>query len=347
MNLLFIGIGRICQRHIRNIKSKYKNLKVFYIKGKHSNLIITESKSQKGDVISKYGLKPISFNDINKKVKIDAAFICLPSHLHSKFFKILVEKKVNIFLEKPGGINQLDIKLLKDCEKKIKKNNLKVMVGYHLRFHPMLSNLKKLIVTNKVGRILNVLVENGEHIADYRPFEKYWKKYHSKKKEGGGVLLNQIHDIDYFLELFKNYKFNLINTFSSKISKLKITAEDTLSSNFLVSNLKEKFLLTLLFNSYERPQKRTIKIIGAKGKIFADLQKGEIEIFNFNIHDNGILKSKKVYRRLLKNKINRKNLFKNEVFYFINSIKINRPIDKRYGLERSIKTLSVGLKLKN
>lgn len=182
MNLLFIGIGRICQRHIRNIKSKYKNLKVFYIKGKHSNLIITESKSQKGDVISKYGLKPISFNDINKKVKIDAAFICLPSHLHSKFFKILVEKKVNIFLEKPGGINQLDIKLLKNCEKKIKKNNLKVMVGYHLRFHPMLSNLKKLIVTNKVGRILNVLVENGEHIADYRPFEKYWKKYHSKKR---------------------------------------------------------------------------------------------------------------------------------------------------------------------
>lgn len=346
MNILFIGIGRICQRHIRNIKSKYKNLNLFSLKGKHSNLIITETKSKIGNVLTKYNLRPINLNEINKKIKIDAAFICLPSYLHSKFLKIFVEKKINIFLEKPGGINQLDLKLLRYCQKKIKKNKLKVMVGYHLRFNPLITKLKKLIISNKVGRVLNVLIENGEHIADYRPFEKYWKKYHSKKKEGGGVLLNQIHDLDYFLELFKNHSFNLINTYNEKISKLKIDADDTLSSNFLVSKLNERFLFTILFNSYERPRKRTIKILGTKGKIFADLQTSKLEIFLFDTDKNGILKKRKAKIKI-KFKINRNNLFKKEIFYFIEAIKKNKAIDESYGLLRSIKTLSIGLMLKN
>lgn len=346
MNILFIGIGRVCQRHIRNIRSRYKNLNLFSIKGKHSKLIITETKSKKGNVVAKYNITAINLSDINKSVKIDAAFICLPSHLHSKFLKIFVKKKINIFLEKPGGINKFDLKLLKYCQKIKKKNNLKVMVGYHLRFNPLIANLKKLIISNKVGKILNVLVENGEHIADYRPFEKYWEKYHSKIKMGGGVLLNQIHDLDYFLELFKNYKLSLINTFNDKISKLKIDADDTLSSNFLVRNFKERFLFTLLFNSYERPRKRTIKILGTKGSIFADLQKNKIEIFCFDAHKNGILKKKKTKVKI-KFKFNRNDLFKKEVFYFIESIKKNKAIDERYGLARTIKTLSIGLKLRD
>ena len=41
------------------------------------------------------------------------------------------------------------------------------------------------MINNKIiGTILNVLVENGEHIADYRPYQKYWKRYHAKKKTG-------------------------------------------------------------------------------------------------------------------------------------------------------------------
>ena len=59
------------------------------------------------------------------------------------------------------------------------------------------------------------MVENGEHIADYRTYQKYWKRYHAKK-QGGGVLLNQIHEIDYLLDLFENYNFKVVNTLEEK-----------------------------------------------------------------------------------------------------------------------------------
>ena len=278
-------------------------------------------------------------------MKIDAAFICLPNHLHTKYIKILVEKKIHEFLEKPGGINLSDYKDLIKIQKKIKKYNLKVMVGYHLRFHPIISKLKKIINDKSIGIILNVLVENGEHIADYRTYQKYWKRYHAKKKQGGGVLLNQIHEIDYLLDLFENYNFKVVNTFRRKMSNLKIDTEDTISSNFIVKKFKNVFLLSLLMNSYERPQKRTIKIIGTKGKVIFDFLKNEIEIYKFNIFKNGMIKSKKIYTKFLKYKINRNDLFKKEVYYFINAVKKNKLIDKKFGLKKSIKTLNIALQL--
>ena len=37
-----------------------------------------------------------------------------------------------------------------------------------------------------------------------------------EKKLGGGVLLSQIHEIDYFLDLFENYRIKIL---SSKLFK--------------------------------------------------------------------------------------------------------------------------------
>ena len=105
MNILFLGIGVVGQRHIRNIKLRFKKVNFYTLNGKHSKQLYSANKPLSGDVNKKYNLRLIDFSDINKKVKIDAAFICLPNHLHSKFLKKLFQKNIHIFVEKPGGIN--------------------------------------------------------------------------------------------------------------------------------------------------------------------------------------------------------------------------------------------------
>ncbi len=346
MNILFIGIGIVGQRHIRNIKSKFKHINFFTLKGNYSKILYGDKKILKGDPIIKHNIKVISFEDIDRKFKIDAAFICLPHHLHSKFLKKLVDKKIHVFLEKPGGINKKDIKILKNIQKNEKRKNIKIMLGYHLRFNPVIQSLKKLIDKKVAGKILNVLCENGEHIADYRPYQKYWKVFHSKKSKGGGVILNQIHDIDYILYLFENYEFKLINSIKDKFSNIKIDTEDTCSSNFIVKSSLEKFLVTLLLNSFERPKYRRLKIVGSKGTLIADLIKGKIESFHYESLNNGMLKNKKILKKIHKFNFKRNDLFKNEVIYFINSIRRNKAIEAKYGLAKSIKALELTLKMK-
>ena len=346
MNILFIGIGIIGQRHIRNIKIKFKNINFFTIKGNYSRNLYGNNKILEGDPIIKYNIKVINFDDIQKKFKIDAAFICLPNHLHSKFLKRLVDKKVHIFLEKPGGINKNDIKILKDVHKNCKRNNINVMLGYHLRFNPVILRLKKLINHKIIGKIYNVLCENGEHIADYRLYQKYWKVFHSKKSKGGGVLLNQIHEVDYLLYLFEGSKFKLVNSFEDKFSNIKVDTEDTISSNLITEGPFGRFLITLLLNSFERPKCRRLKIIGSKASIHADLLRNQIEIFLYESLNNGMLKNKKYLKKVLKFKFKRNDLFKSEVNYFINSIKQKKSIESKYGLAKSIKVLELTLEIK-
>ena len=99
---------------------------------------------------------------------------------------------------------------------------------------------------------------------------------------GGGVVLTQIHEIDYLIFLFKKYKVKVLNKFSSKISNLNINVEDNLVAYLKLEDKKEKILCSLHLNYFERPKKREITLIGENGKITCDLNKCEINIFKIN-----------------------------------------------------------------
>ena len=79
----------------------------------------------------------------------------------------------------------------------------------------------------------------------------------------------------------------------------------------------------------------------------ANLLNNKIEIFQYKIFKNGILKNKNVKKKYFKFRIKRNDLFQEEIILFINSIKKNKPIKKKYGLDKSIKILELALKLKN
>lgn len=109
---MFLGIGSIGQRHLRNIKAKNNKVNFYTIRDKFSVPLLNNfNKPIHGNIKSKYNLQRIKLSDVNRSIKINSDYICLPSHLHAKFFKYLFNKKVNIFLEKPVGVNYKDLKL--------------------------------------------------------------------------------------------------------------------------------------------------------------------------------------------------------------------------------------------
>ena len=236
MNILIIGLGSIGQRHLRNIKKLGLKCQIYAIRKKNSTpLLNNNNKPLKGDIKRKYSVIFLKNLDqlIKKQIKLDCAFVCTPSSLHVSQIIWLLKNNINTFVEKPLGSSLKKIKKLEFLLKK--KNKIITMVGYQLRFNPIIKYLKSILKKkNYIGNLLSVYIHHGEHIQDFHPYEDYRISYAANKKLGGGVILSQIHEIDYLLHLFEDYQFKKIQSISSKVSNLDLDVEDVFSAIFFL-----------------------------------------------------------------------------------------------------------------
>lgn len=197
MKVLIIGYGSIGRRH-EEILSSFDEVE--------SIDIVTKQNIDKKNI----------FNDINKVndlASYDYFIIASETYKHYEQLKYLetnVTDKI-IFCEKPLFENSKDLK--------INKNH--VFVGYVLRFHPILQKLRTLLKNQKV---LSVHVNCGQYLPTWRQNTDYRKSYSAKKDEGGGVLLDLSHEVDYIQWLFGIIKE--IKSYQLKISDLEIDTDD-------------------------------------------------------------------------------------------------------------------------
>ena len=335
MNILILGLGSIGQRHLRNIKKINPKAQIFALRKKYTTpLLNNKNKVINGDVKRKYSityLKDLS-EIIKNKINIHSAFICTPSSMHVKQVSWLLKNNINCFIEKPLGSSLKGIKQLETLIKK--KKNVKTMMGFQLRFNPIINSLEKIIKKKSpIGKIFSIQIHHGEHIEDFHPYEDYRISYAANKKLGGGVVLTQIHEIDYLMFLFKDYLIEKSNFISSKVSDLKINVEDTLSANFILRKNKNLISCSMFLNFFERPKKRKMFIIGKKGSIDVCFNSQKLIFYK-----NG----KKIIKRF---KFSKNDIFLKEIKFFFSKIKSNQKIPDSLNLYNGIKTLRFALKL--
>ena len=82
------------------------------------------------------------------------------------------------------------------------------------------------------------------------------------------------------------------------------------------------------------------------------ISKKNVDDFNFEIcisDNNSEENTKEViqkYNKELKIKFHRNEIFKKEILYFINAIKNNKKIEKKYSVLNGVRSLEIGLQLK-
>ena len=336
MNILILGLGSIGQRHLRNIKKIQPKTQFYALRKKYiTPLLSNKNKAIKGDIKKKYSLKYInSLKDIKqKKININCAFICTPTSDHISQAIWLIKNNINCFVEKPLGSSLKRVGELNSLLKK--KKNVITMMGFQLRFNPIIKYLEKIVQKKSpIGKIFSLHIHHGEHIADFHPYEDYRISYAANKNLGGGVILTQIHEIDYLLYLFKKYSFTNKYSLSSTVSDLDIDVEDVFSASFLLKNKSHKILCSMNLNFLERPKKRKIYFIGQKGSIEVCLNSQKVLIF-------------KDTQKITKNfKFSKNDIFVKELKFFISKIKSKQKIYNDLNLFNGIKTLRLALKLK-
>lgn len=276
--VLIVGLGSIGQRHVRNLRHLMgEKVEIMAYRIRKRSYVITEQSSieQGTDLEEKYSIKTYDNFDHAMDQKPDVIFICNPPDMHMPIALSAAKRGFPLFIEKPLSHRYDQVNELIEL---VESQNLVSFVGYQMRFHPCLQKLDALIKQKIIGQILSVRVELGEYLPGFHAYEDYRNMHESHHDRGGGVILSQIHELDYIYWLFGFPK--RIFTIGGHLSRLEIDAEDTASS-LMECNIEGKSIPIHLHQDFiQCPPSRTCQIIGDEGKILVDLRTPTVNVFD-------------------------------------------------------------------
>ena len=277
MKVLMVGLGGVGQRHLRNLRTLIpKTLEVVAYRVRRSSAVIGNTLTIEEGVSLEEKYNIHAYRDLRKALEEEpeAAFIANPSSLHIPVALEVAKTGCHLFIEKPLSDSLEGIEGLIAT---VEKNRLVATVGYQLRFHPCLAWIRELLKVEAVGRLLSVRMDVGEYLPSWHPYEDYRQMYAARKELGGGVILSQIHELDYAYSLFGMPR--RIFAIGGRLSRLEIDVEDTASilmeclwnGSVLPVHLHQDFL--------QKPPSRRCEIIGDSGKIVWNYHEGTLTIW--------------------------------------------------------------------
>jgi predicted dehydrogenase len=260
------------------------------------------------------------------KEKPDVGIIANVSSLHVPIATKLAKAGVDLFIEKPLSNS---LKQIKELTVLIRKKKIITQMGCQFRFHKCIKGIKQLILSKKIGKIISVRVECGSFLPEWHPYEDYRKSYAARTELGGGVVLTNIHEIDYLYWFFGE----VLEVFSvtGKYSDLKISADDLSAA---IIKFKNNMIAELHLDYFQKPEFRSCKIIGTKGTVYWDS-----EVNTVMLYDNK--KNKRI--KVLEESIHDRNsMFKEELVHFLSCVRKRKTTINPLEID-GIKTLKIGL----
>jgi predicted dehydrogenase len=167
--------------------------------------------------------------------------------------KLLIEKPA--FLE-PSSLPQADYE--------------NVFVAYNLRFHPVIQKLHEFLNGKE---IYSIQVYVGQYLPDWRPGADYTRSYSASKAQGGGVLRDLSHELDYINWIAGGWK--RVAAIGGKFSDLQIDSDDVF---ILLLEMENCPVASVQMNYLDRKARREIIINLKDYSIKADLLHSTLEI---------------------------------------------------------------------
>ncbi len=296
--IILIGFGSIGRRHYANLETLgYRNIAVY-------------------DPLLKSwpaGVKRVAKLDARTLAAFKTAFICNPTSEHVETAILCARAGLDLFIEKPlGHTRQGMVKLAELCE----RQQLVTMVGCNVRFDPALQAIKKLLDKKFLGRVLALHIEYGRYLPYQRPKQDYRTVYAGKRAQGGGVMLDDIHDFDivFWLNGFSPVMKSQFMT--DRISDLDIDVEDICLAQFAFRN---RALATVRCDYLQQYKHRSLIVIGEKGNLTWNFRDGEVW---YEYYLKGV---EKRVKKFSPKRVDPNDMYVAELDYFLRCIASREP----------------------
>jgi len=206
--VLIVGAGSIGRRHAANLAALGAEVSVFDVNRPLLTALCDENRWA-----PVYDLGPALGQD-----RFDAAVICTPNNLHIPCARKAVDAGLHVFIEKPLSHTMDGVADLISSQKRSGRVG---MAGFNLRFEPGLQYIKQRL---DPSRVAFAHVEFGSYLPSWRPGTDYTKGYSANRSMGGGIILDDVHEIDYACWLF-GYPASVLPS-SGTYGRLAIDVED-------------------------------------------------------------------------------------------------------------------------
>jgi predicted dehydrogenase len=333
MKFLIIGLGGIGQRHTRNLRALLgDSVEIIAYRTRRLSQVITPTMGADNERNVEDVYTILSFDDLDAALadKPDAAFICNPSSLHVAVTRKCLEAGCDVFIEKPlaGSLDgTAELVALAAQHKRV------AMVGYQLRFHPCVIKLQEIVASGVLGNLLAVRSTLGEYLPNWHPYEDYRIMYAARADLGGGVVLTQIHELDFLYSIFGTP--SRVYATGGHWSELEVDVEDTASSLMEFPHKNRILPLSLHTDYLQSPPNRQTEVIGDRARVVLDLHANTVTTFTRNVA------KPEVFR--LEN-FDRNNLFLDQTRHFLDCIRTrSKPV---VDLHDGIQSLRMALAIK-
>ncbi|WP_095211454.1 Gfo/Idh/MocA family protein [Endozoicomonas ascidiicola] len=310
VRLLIIGLGSIGNRHLTNIKASYPEVETIIL-------------SRRDELSSYEGCRVVHDLEIAMELDVQAAFICTPSVYHLGTANKLIERGIHVFIEKPVSNTSHGLSELKQ---KAEEMNVKVMIGYNLRFVDSLIFYRSLLQSEKYGKALCVKAEVGQYLPDWRAGVDYRDSASAKKSLGGGALLELSHELDFLSWIFGKPVYS--SGTATKVSNLEIDVDDLVIAHAGFERNGTLTNATIHLDFLQRKSFRQCKTICEQGSILWDAIADNVTLFS---HDEEIT--------LYQGDMDRNRSYLAEIKAFIQAVKHNEEVP--VSIEDGLRTMTV------
>jgi len=217
--ILVCGAGSIGMRHIQNLVMLGAKVLVWRTR--------TELAKKLEDELN---LKVfLSFDEALEHA--DAVVIATNTNKHLNLALKAAKMGKAIFMEKPISHTTKGIKELSDL---VHKKKLVFEVGCQLRAHPNLIKLHQLTAQAQYGPLYTYRAVVGHRLESWRPGTDYKKSYSADLQQGGGALLDLIHEIDLINWL--TGPITSVSAHLSQVSDQEMKSEDLVNMTLINAN---------------------------------------------------------------------------------------------------------------
>jgi predicted dehydrogenase len=262
MRALVVGTGSIGRRHITNLLALRPGTQLTFLRDGGAD--DEYSRSLGATVVA--GLESALAS------APDLAIIANPSALHAAAIRGVLAARIPFYLEKPVVTDRPSWTALArqlDSVGPLPPN----LIGCNLRFLSSLAQLREIVTSGSLGRIVRASFEAGQWLPDWRPLQDYRRSYSASRALGGGVIADLVHEIDAARWLLGD--FDAVQSAAAHLSELEIGTEDTAVA--LLTRAGGP-LVSISLDYVSRKPRREYRIVGDRGTAAWDLLRRELRV---------------------------------------------------------------------